>query len=146
MRTIYRGFHVCENGTKTVIIDGKQHKGEWREGDLLRSRGKCYIHPHMEPFDYAGTLSGFIKIHPIIPETVGLYSFLIDKTGNNICQNDIIKYRPANADSDQFLLVEWDEKRAAFKAGFAMLWVIHDHCEVVGNLFENPELLQKIEQ
>lgn len=141
-----RGLHICENGTKTVTVDGKQYKCEWREGDLLRSRSKCYIHPHMEPFNYDGTLSGFIKIHPVIPETVGLYSGLPDKTGKNICLQDVIKYRPANSDSDKFLLVKWDEERATFKAGFATLWVIHDHCEVVGNLFENPELLQKIEQ
>lgn len=146
MQILNRGFHICENGTKTVSVDGVLYKGEWRAGDLLRSRGKCYIHPHHEPFNYDGTLSGFIKIHPVIPETVGLYSGLPDKTGKNICLQDVIRYRPANSDSDKFLLVKWDEERATFKAGFATLWVIHDHCEVVGNLFENPELLQKIEQ
>lgn len=139
MQTLHRGFHVCENGTKTVIIDGNQYKGEWVEGFCAKSGDRSFI------IIDNGFAVGYVKMKEVIPETAGMYSVLSDKTGKTICLKDIIKYRPANADSDQFLLVEWDEKRATFKAGFAMLWVIHDHCEVVGNLFENPKLLQQKE-
>lgn len=135
MQTLHRGFHVCENGTKTVIIDGNQYKGEWTEGYLLKMFGELSIMK----------LDDENNVYPVVPQTVGLYSGLPDTAGNNICLKDVIKYRPANSDSDKFLLVKWDEERATFKAGFATLWVIHDHCEVVGNLFENPELLQQKE-
>ena len=131
MQAIHRGFYIFENGTETVTIDGKQYKGEWKEGDLLSSRGKFYIHSHMEPFDYAGGLCEVIKIYPIISETVGLYSGLPDKTGKNICVNDIVKYRPANKDHDIFLVVDWDDEKALFYAGFAKLWIINTVCEVV---------------
>ena len=81
----------------------------------------------------------------VIPETVGMYSSLPDKTGKNICLADIICYRPANKDHDIFLVVSWDDEKALFYAGFAKLWIINTVCEVVGNVFENPELLLKIE-
>lgn len=144
-----RGFHICENGTKTVTIDGKQYKGEFVNGFYCfrkKRRGAFGQTITESDFDINYIVKEDGKSFEVIPETVGLYSGLPDTAGNNICLKDVIKYRPANSDSDKFLLVKWDEERATFKAGFATLWVIHDHCEVVGNIFENHELLQKIEQ
>lgn len=136
MQAIQRGFYIFENGTKTVTIDGKQYNGEWAEGYLLKMFGELSI---ME-------LDDENNVYPVVPKTVGLYSGLPDKSGKIICLNDIIKYRPANKDHDIFLVVDWDDEKALFYAGFAKLWIINTVCEVVGNVFENPELLPKIER
>ena len=136
MQAIQRGFYIFENGTKTVTIDCKQYNGEWAEGYLLKMFGELSI---ME-------LDDENNVYPVVPKTVGLYSGLPDKSGKIICLNDIIKYRPANKDHDIFLVVDWDDEKALFYAGFAKLWIIHAVCEVVGNIFENPELLPTIER
>lgn len=136
MQAIHRGFYIFENGTKTATIDGKQYNGEWAEGYLLKMFGELSIMK----------LDDENNVYPVVPKTVGLYSGLPDKSGKIICLNDIIKYRPANKDHDVFLVVDWDDEKALFYAGFAKLWIINTVCEVVGNVFENPELLPTIER
>lgn len=139
MLFLHRGFHVCDNGTKTIEVKGRQYKGDWIYGFPAKSGDRTFI---LTDNDFA---VGYVKMKEVIPETVGMYSSLTDKTGKNICLADIIRYRPANKDHDIFLVVSWDNEKALFYAGFAKLWVINGVCEVVGNIFERPELLQKAE-
>lgn len=76
------------------------------------------------------------------------YTGLKDKNGKEIYEGDIVYYETAAEDDaaqgyGPQALVEWLDKKASFVAmdsGDNLLG-IHQHLEVIGNTYENPELL-----
>lgn len=147
---------------REILCRGKRvDNGEWVEGDLLRSRGKCYIHEHIDPFDYLGELSGFIKMYEVAPETVSEFTGLTDKNGTKIFEGDIIKYHLWD-DKFDYCEVKFDYFYAAtdsYNGGPALGFYLADingnaddigffknmykYIEVIGNIHDNPELLEE---
>lgn len=137
---------------REILFRGKRvDNGEWIEGDLLRSRGKCYIHKHTDPFDYLGELSGFIKMYEVVPETVGQYTGFTDKNGKKIFEGDICK------ESIETYVKKWENKGIIEKSygafglasfdkkhflAFINASIYIRHYEVIGNIYDNPELLE----
>lgn len=113
--------------------------GEWVEGDLIQAfRGNqlsaCGIMPHT-PTAYC------LKVDP---ETVGQYTGLTDKNGVRIFEGDIIQ----SLESSVTGLVQWFPEHSAFMVwcksanvvGF--LYECADIIKVIGNIHDNPELLE----
>ena len=81
----------------------------------------------------------------IDPETICQYTGLKDKNGNRIWENDIIKHEI----SDTIGTVKWYQEDYV---GWCVDDTIIDEqqftdemwneCEVIGNIFDNPELLK----
>ena len=115
--------------------------GEWIEGFYVGLRPNLQT---MKP-ESCHCIYGLNTIsYDIDPETLCQYTGLNDKNGNRIWENDIVKIG-ANT------LVRWSEKYA----GCCLVqrgWM-YEHffgeaiderdCEVVGNIFDNPELMEK---
>lgn len=120
---------------------------EWIEGDLVRdSEGK----PHIVDTKYAvywGGESTFVCEDEceVIPETLGQYTGLTDKNGKKIFEGDIVCYggmiRTVVYDSE-FAEFEFDKYDNVENPDGLSLCCDHDVTEVIGNIHDNPELLE----
>lgn len=140
---LYRGFYETNNGDKVITLNGKQYRGEWVEGNLfVGDDGECEI--------LIGTKVVRIS-YPVIPETVGKYTGIIDKNNNKIFEGNIVNYTGMprtymidfHNDLLHYSLFYYDkELKNTYYAG-----IVHkndgDSMEVIGNIFETPELLEK---
>lgn len=73
--------------------------------------------------------------------TVGQYTGLKDKNGNEIYEGDIVKgtfYGFPMVEYDYIFQIYWDEKEKGFMANYFE----PSECEVIGNIYENSELLE----
>lgn len=142
---------------REILFKAKRVKnGEWIEGSLIDldiDSGYCYIVP---PYKGASTLPINFLITDgmklVIPETLCQFTGLCDKNGNKIWENDIFQYTDKTMVTQKDL-IEYNETHASFvrlrnteKLGLQYLWIDEatcNHGEVIGNIFDNPELLQE---
>lgn len=117
---------------------------KWVEGNLILCGDKAYIHPVSNKIDVTGEIGRIIVMHEVDPETLCQYTGLTDKNGRKIWENDIVKCKTAN------LRVSWH----TFKASWVVSkkgWMFNhffgesmepEDVEAIGNVFDNPELLE----
>lgn len=139
---LFRGkyMHVCQ--------ENKHLDGTWVEGYLADENhindGKCEF--------------------LIDPETICQYTGLTDKNGKKIWENDIVEFEDCGEegyeykegfDFENIARVEFTEGRWSLtdfvSDNSAVIDEMYDHaefmnlwgeCEVIGNIFDNPELLE----
>lgn len=132
---------------KTTIKENPRHEFNniWVYGDLIKSGEKYYIHPQCNKIDVSGEIGKIIIMHEVRPDTICRFIGLTDKNGQKIWENDIVR-------CGDNLRVSWHK----FKASWVLSkrgW-LYNHffgesvepkdVEVVGNIFDNPEFLEKL--
>ena len=126
------------------LFHGKRKdNGEWVEGCLL---GNDLIVPKGQPFYICRCiLDSALTIYEVIPETVGQYTELPDKNGRPIFVGNIIR------DTETFDVGEiyFDTDTARFVIEFEKMIIdFSDYnngdVEVIGNIYDNPELIKEI--
>jgi len=142
---------------REILFRGKSSDNdEWVEG---------YLHKNRNPFEknyYIDTLkTDKIKIGKIDdftvlkcvtemvePETIGQYTGLKDKNGNKIFEGDILQNK-TNEYYKGNVIVIYNNKQARFEVDTSIKCCHKDlptmlsrDFEVVGNIYDNPELLE----
>lgn len=120
--------------------------GDWVEGNYTKLKWcNNIIHvviPEGAEIDSGNSLC---EAHDINPETLCQYTGMVDKNGNRIWEDDIVKHEI----SDTLGTVKWyQEDYVGWCVDDVMIdeqqftdemW---DECEVIGNIFDHPELLK----
>ena len=109
--------------------------GKWSEGNLLVTKQGCCITPDATVLGSYGAVD---------PETVGQYTGLTDKNGTKIFEGDIVKY----GDTVHNVVFEQRNGTAYFGLVYSTLETLSfghyqdlKQIEVIGNIYDNPELL-----
>lgn len=123
---------------RTIKFRGKRiDNGEWVYGDLLQPTEICDIYEIANCESIDGTR------YEVIPDTTGQYTSLKDKNGKEIYEGDILKS------------IQWNDIYLVKYIGTAFYlcrkvnngfnkittWNNTEKSEVIGNIYDNPELL-----
>ena len=126
---------------REILFRGKRtDNGEWIEGSLWNYVGEMKILSSTNVVGY-----------DVIPETVGQYTGLTDKNGTKIFEGDIL----GTDITRPYLIVEYRDASFMFNCNDGgedyydiMLPILkeahtkYEYGEVIGNIYDNPELLK----
>lgn len=149
-KNLYRGFHKCKDGDTVITLDGEKIRGTWVEGYYVKSVKEIgllskptIIIAHQIWYD-KNNQQVYLEV---LLETVCEYTSLTDKNGKKIFEGDIVEWAGIK------MLICWGE---VIGAGYGFYWQnvngnnyysesitgFIDEYEVIGNKWENPELLE----
>lgn len=141
---------------REILFHGKRaDNGEWVEGILFNAEEDTFIIPHGNEYSYDPMEGLAFDVYgcKVAPETVGQYTGLTDKNGKRIFEGDICKFKRFN--DVHVGKVVFNVTTASFimwyqpivgaygeKATQKMLLSVCDNIEVIGNIHDNPELME----
>ena len=144
--------------------------GEWVQGYLFDDgfeNGRMFV-GGLVIEEYNGTacddwsITG-IDFYEVDPSTICQCTGLKDKNGKLIWENDVVKCVDVNAETEFFAVVEFGNPNGFYSWGYQLkhiwgyepnldilLWIDMEEtgatCEIIGNIFDNPELLESEEK
>ena len=163
---LFKGFYECEDGKTLITVNGEKKRGTWIEGIPYQDKnGTTFIiltdKEHLSIPPYGHIIRGEVEMpllmevesFEVLPETVSQYTGLTDKNGKKIFENDIVKWghiegsiespiRIANITYEKRGYV-YNSQVGKFYQGSFWYGERTEKCvEVIGNIFDNPELLK----
>ncbi len=144
---------------REILFRGKRvDNGEWvcgyyvlRKRPYFKDKGANFEHIIcdnlvIDDFNDKQFVDTIPITYSVDPETVGQYTGLTDTNGNKIFEGDIVW----DSYDEDYGKVEWDNDVAKFIITFSTFTVDFDsvcgeELEIVGNVYDNPEMMEKIE-
>lgn len=129
---------------REILFRGRDTDGVWHEGFYCVFNGKS----HRIYTGYAETDCGdyYPDYFNVDPDTVGQYIGLIDKNGTKIFEGDIVNFKTP-AYFFRNCRVKYESQFARFctadSKGYEYPMDKTFNYEIIGNEFDNPELLRK---
>lgn len=132
---------------REILFRGKRKdNGKWVEGfvhcvtDNYTAKNCWYITTFKKLDNEEIVLTGQYEV---IPETVGQYTGLPDENGTKIFEGDIVYILK----QDESAEIAWDKDLARYIISSANMIADFDNfwnfeMEVIGNIYDNPELLE----
>lgn len=139
-----------ENVTRMIHRGKRLITNEWVYGYLLVRKDRCYIvtADALDFMDVSGG-TGTVKLTEVDPNTVGVYTLKNDCRDIKIFTGDILETRgDSPVFSKQFrILVVFDDDNGMFYGDGAdyVYMSLYRFCRIVGNMYDNPELLETVE-
>jgi len=119
---------------REILFRGKRlDNGEWVEATSILSA--CNVHGIVP--------TGRVAFYQVDPNTVGQFTGLTDKNGRKIFEGDILDVMHQG-----IFKCRWDEGNFEFgllnsKESFGIAYVSPNDIFVIGNIHDNPELLNQ---
>lgn len=139
---------------REILFRGKRlDNGEWVVGFHFCMLHDGHVHQFIIPLGTdlsLGTLIERIQVE-VDPETVCQYIGLKDKYGREIYEEDVIRYTNEITGLEEVVEIKYNEFYAGFRRilksemGLQYLSISHvitRKCEMIGNIFDNPELVR----
>lgn len=133
---------------REILFKAKRiDNGKWAEGCLVIDHSRSSLFEYrMRPVE-----SGALYAPPINPETICQFTGLCDKNGNKIWENDICDRKEKYPEIVKMTNGDWtlDYSYALgrnYGNSYCNLgFYVNErkYVEVIGNIFDNPELLQE---
>ena len=132
---------------RKILFRGKNEDGKWVEGWFEMYPFGCWpVKAAIIPSEEA--IEGHYHHVKVDPKTVGQYTGLLDRNGSKIFENDICQDKKTG----KIVCVKWHGTMAGFVwhkrkensdlFDFGELLRANDKYEVIGNVHDNPELLE----
>lgn len=118
---------------REILFRGKRvENGDWFEGHLVRLAGMYFI------FSDKGH-----ECHAVVKNTIGQFTGMVDKNGEKIFEGDVITY---TVTSDMGGYPYCERRTSLVRYNYCVFMPLHrcdeDSVEVIGNIHDNPELLE----
>lgn len=146
---------------REILFRGKdKDDGNWYEGYYLQLHDTTYCCMPSDNVDEANRLNKENEHHYIVfeqmtdwelpnkhlraevlPETVCQYTGLTDKNGRRIFEGDILSHDGVGNIKVQFKKSEFLALGITHDMFSTLLSSVYKDCEVIGNIFDNPELI-----
>ena len=132
---LFRGFHPDKNGKQIITLDGEDIRGDWVFGDLIHNIDCVKVR------ERETDINRIAKSYEVIPDTVGQYTGLKDKNGNEIYEGDIVTGLFNHTDIIGHIVYGSDatffiERKGLYGIG---LNNAEDWLEIIGNIHEEEK-------
>ena len=115
---------------REILFRGKDIKGNWYEGLLAHNIAKDEW--------YNSNKAGISTAYQVRPETIGQFTGLTDKNGTKIFEGDIVEYEGKRYSINY---LPHYARFSAVKPNTVFCVFAYQRGEVIGNIYDNPELI-----
>ena len=137
---------------REILFRGKRvDNGEWEVGYAVKGcdrENQMFIAKSIG----VGFFTGGITACEVKPETIGQFTGLCDKNGKKIFEGDIVRFYDKDWTANGIATVDFEKGRWTINGHYttklsSIVWLdlyrTGFEYEVIGNIFDNPELLEE---